>query len=180
MESPSISYDVNRSGKSRVFVNASVPEFINHRNDGGKKVGTLLVTSLLNKSTPFIRYNLKDYGEIIDTPDFPNKYIGPVVGRMDDILTFPDGSFFFHHIAHELYMDFIQCLQFKFVQIGNGPIILQLLPNPDYDEKIIIEEAQKRWNRRFPNYPLRIEFVQSFKINSKTGKFKNIEKITEK
>ena len=179
-ESPSISYDINKTGKSRVFVNACMPEYIDRRIEGGKDIGTIVITNLINKVTPFIRYNLKDYGEILDSLDFPNKVIGPVVGRMDDILSFPDGKPFFHHMAHEMFMDFTECLMFKFIQVNDGPITLQLRPNPQYEEAVIRERAMKRWKNRFPAYELKIEFVEGFQINAKTGKFKNIEKIKTK
>lgn len=177
VESPSISYDMNKTGLSHVFTNSCIPEYIDRRVDEGKSVGTIVITNLINKVTPFIRYNLKDYGEVLSAHDFPNKIIGPIVGRMDDILFFPDGKAFFHHMAHEMFMDFTLCLQFKFVQIENGPIILQLMPNPQYEETTIRAEALKRWKKRFPKYGLIIEFVEKFDINKKTGKFKNIERI---
>lgn len=179
-ESPSISFDVNKSGKSLVFTNASIPEFIDRQERDGVTSGTLVITSLLNKVTPFIRYNLKDYGEILPTEDFPNKCIGPIIGRMDDILTFPDGKPFFHHMAHEMYMDFEKCLHFKFLQVDDGPIILQLIQNPRYTKEEIAGEAVARWNKRFSQYELRIEFVEKVEISKRTGKAKNIEHIKTK
>ncbi len=179
-ESPSISFDVNKSGKSWVYTNACLPEFINRTERNGKETGTLVITSLLNKVNPFIRYNLKDYGEILSTPDFPNKCIGPIIGRMDDILSFPDGRQFFHHQAHEMFMDFDKCLHFKFVQVDDGPITLQLICNPKYTEAEVYKEAMERWNHRFPQYELKVEFVEKFEINKRTGKYKNIEHIKTK
>lgn len=179
-ESPSISFDVNKSGKSWVFTNSCLPEFIDRQERDGVKSGTLVITSLLNKVTPFIRYNLKDYGEILPTADFPNKCIGPIIGRMDDILTFPDGKPFFHHMAYEMYMDFEKCLHFKFLQVDNGPITLQFIQNPQYTKEEIVDEAMARWNKRFSQYELNIEFVEKLEISKKTGKAKNIEHIKTK
>lgn len=176
MESPSISYDVNRSGKSIIFTNSCLIEYVDRYDGQQGKEGSVVVTSLINKVMPFVRYNLKDYGPILDDVDFPNKVMGHITGRVDDILSFPDGSCFFHHQAHEMFMNFHECLQFKFLQIGDGPITLQLLPNPNYDKDYIIKKARERWNKRFSNKPLEIEMVDHFEIDKKTGKFKNIEK----
>lgn len=174
MESPSIAYDLNKSGICPVFSNSCIVEYID--NDGmDGTIGNVVITSLLNKVTPFIRYNLKDYGPKLNSPNFPNKVMGPVIGRVDDILTFPDGKPFFHHQAYEMFMDFCEVLQFKFLQVGDGPICLQLVQNPQYPQDVIKQKAIARWEKRFPNYSLQIEFVDKIEIDKKTGKCKNIE-----
>lgn len=177
METLCISYRENGSGPGIVFSNAVMPEYVDICKRDGKDTGTLIVTSLINKVTPFIRYNLKDFGDILDFEGFPFKYIGSVIGRMDDVLTLSDGSPFFHHMAHEMYMDFTKCLHFKFMQVESGPIVLQLICNPEYPQIEVLEEAKERWDKHFPNEQIKIEFVDRFEINKRTGKYKNIEHL---
>ena len=152
-------------------------EIINERDFGGQRVGDVIITNLINYTMPIIRYDLKDLCEIKEDKNIPHKYISPIIGRIDDILQFPDGKQFVHHHAHEMFMDFEECEQFKFLQKDNGPIVLQLKPNKRFSNDFIKEKAYQRWNKRFSQYILEIEFVEKFEINPTTGKFKNIEKI---
>lgn len=177
MESPTLGYEVNKSGKRIVFPNSNLFEFINQRDMDGKLVGDILITNLVNKVMPIIRYDLNDFGIIVKNINFPHKEISEIIGRLDDILTFPDGKLFVHHHAAEMFMDFKECDQYKFEQYVNKPIKLLLKPNNYYTKEEIEDKAIERWNRRFKKYPLQIQFVEKFYIDSKTGKFKNIEKF---
>ena len=147
---------------------------------GNKEVGDIILTNLINYTMPIIRYDIKDLGSF-STNDInvPHKYIGDIIGRIDDILDFPDGEKFVHHHAHEMFIDFTECEHFKFEQKGNETIRLLLKANKKFTEEEIRKKAQLRWNKRFEKYPLNIEFVDKFEINPKTGKFKNIEKINK-
>ncbi|MFZ4796169.1 MAG: hypothetical protein ACOYMA_01660 [Bacteroidia bacterium] len=178
MESPCLGFELNKSGKRTVYPNSNMFELINERNFENQYVGDVVITNFINFSMPIIRYDLKDLCEIKNDENIPHKYISPIIGRIDDILQFLDGKQFVHHHAHEMFMDFEECEQFKFIQILNQNIILQLKPNKKYSLDEIELKAQNRWNKRFEKYPLIIEFVDKFEINPKTGKFKNIEKIS--
>ncbi len=177
MEVPTLAYDINDSGKRRVIGNSFAIEFIDERVDDGKRVGTPVVTNLINYTMPFIRYNTHDVGTVVDDKAFPNRVIGRILGRMDDVLDFPDGSQFVHHHAAEMFMDFESCDHYKFIQQGAGPIELLIKPNADFEKADIKVEALNRWNRRFPDYALVVKFVEKFEIHPRTGKFKNIEKV---
>lgn len=177
MEAPTLAFDINNTGRLRTFPNTVLVEYINQLMHDGQLIGTPVITNLVNFTMPFIRYNTHDVSNILRTSGFPVKEIGYVRGRMDDILQFPDGNHFVHHHAHEMFMDFEECEQFKFYQISNGPIVLQLKPNKRFSNDSIITKALLRWNKRFSKYPLKIEIVERFEINHITGKFKNIEKI---
>ncbi|HPW65755.1 MAG TPA: hypothetical protein PLY32_00130 [Salinivirgaceae bacterium] len=177
MESPCLGFELNKSGERTVYPNSNLFEIINERDFGGQRVGDVIITNLINYTMPIIRYDLKDLCEIKEDKNIPHKYISPIIGRIDDILQFPDGKQFVHHHAHEMFMDFEECEQFKFLQKDNGPIVLQLKPNKRFSNDFIKEKAYQRWNKRFSQYILEIEFVEKFEINPTTGKFKNIEKI---
>ncbi len=179
MEAPSLAYDINNTGRLLTFPNTFFVEYLNQQMHDGQSTGTPVVTNLVNFTMPFIRYNTHDVSNMLDTPGFPFKEIGYVRGRIDDILQFPDANLFVHHHAHEMFMDFEECEQFKFYQVNNGPIVLQLKPNKSFSKELIKIKAMQRWNKRFSKYPLKVEFVENFEINQITGKFKNIEKILE-
>ena len=176
MESPSLGYEYNSSGKRMLFPNSNFFELHDAKDYDGEKYGKTVITNLLNFTMPIIRYDLNDLCEIKDEPEVPYKYIGNIIGRADDILEFPDGSKFVHHHAYEMFMDFEECDHYKFEQKGKETIKLLLKPNKKYSNEEIKAKAIDRWNKRFKKYPLEIEFVTEFVIDPKTGKFKNIEK----
>ncbi len=177
METPTLAFDINDSGRRKVLSYSFLMEYIDERIDNGKRVGTPVVTNLDNYTMPFIRYSTEDIGSIVDDPEFPNRIIGRILGRMDDVLDFPDGTKFVHHHAANMFMDFEACEHYKFVQKGTGIIELLIKPNPAFDKEEIETKARKRWNKRFERYPIEIKFVEKFEIHPKTGKFKNIEKM---
>lgn len=179
-ESPSIGYEVNKEGCFRLFPNSNFTEFLDiHKTADGNK-GTIVVTNLINKIQPFIRYNLKDYADIIQREGFGTKFIGPIVGRLSDILTFPDGNKLFHYGISQRFIDFHLAAQYKFMQVDDGPIIMQILPKTGVEEYKVIEEARSRWNQSYSQYELSIEIVDKFEIDKKTGKFKVIDHIVTK
>lgn len=178
MESPCLGYEHNKLGKRPVYPNSNIFEVTNPRKIDDESVGDVLFTNLLNYTMPIIRYNIKDIVVILNNDEhFPHKYIGNIIGRIDDLLDFPDGKKFVHHHAYEMFKDFEECEHFKFEQKGNETIKLLLKPSKKYSNEEIKAKAIVRWNKRFAKYPLDIVFVDKFEINLKTGKFKNIEKI---
>jgi phenylacetate-CoA ligase len=175
MESPCLGYEINKSGKRIVFPNSNLFEYVNVRESETGKAGDVLITNLLNFTMPIIRYDLKDIGVVLHDKNFPNKIIGEIVGRIDDILDFPDGKKFAHHHAHEMFMNFHECEMFKFIQKPDKSVVLQLKIAYGQDKSFVEQQAYKRWSHRYRDTPIIIEFVDKFEINPQTGKFKNIE-----
>lgn len=174
-ESPSLGYEINKNGYYRLFPNSNIFEFIDiHSTEVGEK-GTVVVTNIINKVQPFVRYNLKDYADINNDYEFGITKLGHIMGRISDILTFPDGTKLFHYCISQLYIDFNYAQRYKFLQIGNGPIEMHIVPNKDVDRDIIIEDALKRWKKKYNHYDLIVKIVDNLPIDSKTGKFKVIE-----
>jgi phenylacetate-coenzyme A ligase PaaK-like adenylate-forming protein len=173
MECPTVSYEVNRNGLLSVFSNSVLVQYI---KNGGEQ-GIPVITNLVNYTMPFIRYSTNDTSFVLDNPEFPNRVMGTIIGRLDDTLTLPDGNSFVHHHAHEIFMDFSECEQFKFIQQNSDKIILQLKVRNDADKEYVKGKAIERWSKRFPIDYLEIQFVEMFSIDLKTGKFKNIEKL---
>lgn len=176
-EVPTIGYEVNMEGIFHLFPNSCLVEFADISNTEYGKKGKLIVTNLINKAQPFVRYNLNDFTDIIEDVDFGSKFIGQVVGRVSDVLTLPDGGSVFHYCISELFIDFKCALQYKFIQINDGLIKVLILPDSHYSDEEVISEAKKRWATKYNDYPLTVEIVNHFDIDEKTGKFKVIERI---
>jgi phenylacetate-coenzyme A ligase PaaK-like adenylate-forming protein len=179
MESPMIGFDMDMEHKFKLYPNSNMFEFIDIREENDIKLGTPIITNLYNYSMPIIRYNTNDIAYIDDSPDFGIKYLGKIIGRLDDILTFADGTKFAHHHAHEMFMDFHECEHFKFVQYPDNSIALQLKILKTADPENIELLARDRWNKRFPNQELKIEFLDEFPIDTSSGKTRNMEIIRE-
>jgi phenylacetate-CoA ligase len=176
MESPSLGIDFGLMGRFVILPNSNLFQFGNIRiNKNSEKIGNVIITNLLNTTMPIIRYALNDLAEIDEQPNFGVKYINKIVGRQDDILKLNNGKELAHHHAHEMFMDFHECQMFKFVQKTDKTILLQLKIANDQDRSHVQKLAHERWIKRFGEVPLLIEFVDDFKIDPQTGKFKNIE-----
>ncbi|NOR44863.1 MAG: hypothetical protein GQ534_04685 [Candidatus Delongbacteria bacterium] len=173
MESPSASFDINLSGKMNVFTNSTYFEYIESGDSNEKYLKTPIITNLLNFTTPIVRYNV---GDLVDTRDCNYKSMGRIYGRVDDIIDLKNGKSLTHHHAHSMFMSFIECEQWKLIQ-NNGALILQLNLFNNMDELEAIKKAKSIWNKRYPDVRLRVEIVKKFKLNEKSGKFKNIEII---
>jgi phenylacetate-CoA ligase len=177
MECPTIGFDSGRDANKRIFSNFCLMELINIEAREGLLQGSPVISNLVNYTMPFIRFNTHDSAVVLDDADCPTKVIGPILGRLDDVLTLPSGAHFAHHHAHALFMDFVECLQFKFVQYPFGLVALRLSLHKGADRRVVEEEALKRWRQHFPGEELAIEFVDPMPVDAKTGKFKNIEKL---
>jgi phenylacetate-CoA ligase len=176
IESPSLGFDFGLADRFVVFPNSNYFEFEPASDsDPGIALSKVVITNLINKTMPIIRYDLHDLAEIGDQPDFGYKCINKIVGRQDDILDLGNGKYLAHHHAHEMLMDFHECEMFKFIQRPDKTVLLKLKIDRDRDRSHIEELAHERWENRFGEVPLRIEFVDHFKVNPQTGKFKNIE-----
>ena len=176
MESPSLGFDFDLVGKFIIFPNSNLFQFgnITIREDR-VKTGNVIISNLINKTMPIIRFDLNDIAEIDENPDFGFKFIKKIIGRKDDILRLSNGQEFAHHHAHEMFMDFHECEMFKFIQKRDKSVRLQLKISNNQNQSQVEKLAYQRWEKRFREVPLIIEFVEDFKINADTGKFKNIE-----
>ncbi|MBU1719950.1 MAG: hypothetical protein KKA07_12870, partial [Bacteroidetes bacterium] len=177
MESPSVGFSKNSIDYKKIVVNSSLTEVVNHREMNGSRVGDIIVTNLINKTMPFIRYDLGDYVGVLDDETFPTKKIGRVFGRFEDILYFGSDSSLSFHQTYQLFHDFHEIEQYKFLQLPNGEIVLQLRVKSDTDKAEVGKKAIEIWDEKFSGVPLKVEFKDKFEIDKKTGKFKVLEKI---
>jgi phenylacetate-coenzyme A ligase PaaK-like adenylate-forming protein len=120
---------------------------------------------------------LGDYVGVLDDKEFPNKKIGKIYGRFDDIITIGDEFFLAFHQTYQLFHGFHDVEQYKFVQFPDNRIVLQLKIRQDADKAEVKAKALHLWEKYFPGHPLDIEWVDKFEIDKKTGKFKVLEKV---
>lgn len=176
IESPSLGFDFGLQGRFEVFPNSNLFEFAPQvAREVEEKVGRVIITNLINRTTPIIRYELNDLAELGDDPGFGRKHIGRIIGRQDDILELGQGRFLAHHHAHEMFMDFHECDMFRFVQTKDQAIRLKLKIPKGSDPAQVEKLARCRWEKRFAGVPLAVEFVEYFEVDPCTGKFKNME-----
>jgi phenylacetate-CoA ligase len=176
MESPSIGFDIGLNDHFTLFPNSNCLEVENHNETVEiNKNGNVIITNLINKTFPIIRYNLNDLVEIENNQEFSPKYIKKIIGRRDDIIDLPNGVGLAHHHVAEMFMDFHECEMYKFIQKKDKTVHLQLMISPKHDKLHVSNLAAERWRKRFGDMPLSIDIVQNFMVNPKTGKFKNIE-----
>jgi phenylacetate-coenzyme A ligase PaaK-like adenylate-forming protein len=94
-ESDNIAYQCALRGGYHIATDSVVLEIVRD----GKSVpigeaGEIVVTVLRNRTTPFIRYNLRDIGRLSTHPcpcGLPFPLLAVVQGRVTDLLTLPDG-----------------------------------------------------------------------------------------
>lgn len=177
MECPTIGHDPGDGGHFRIQGHACLLELIDRRQDRDQRLADVVLTNLVNHTMPFIRYRTGDITEALDRADCPAKVLGPLLGRVDDVLTLTGGQRFAHHHAHALFMDFARCDQFKFVQYPDGRLALRLKLRTAEVPEVARTEALARWRARFAEVPLAVEFVETMPLDARTGKFKNIERL---
>jgi len=178
-ECPTMSFSYDDDNLNEVFSNTFYIECINETVEDNKTIANPIITNLINYTMPFIRYDLHDYTEKLDRPDYPTKVIGRVLGRVDDVITLSDGTHLAHHHAHDMFMDFHEVEHWKIVQKGNV-IELQLKIKAGFaPPQQVFQKARSIWNKRYPNIPIIIVSVDDYDVDPLTGKVKNLEIHTE-
>lgn len=177
MECPTIGYAPADDNHFRIQNHACALELVNHRIEGRRTLGDVVLTNLVNHTMPFIRFCTNDISEVLAQSDCPARVLGPILGRVDDVLTLPDGRRLAPHLLRTLFMDFPLCTQFKFVQHPDGRLTLQLRLRDGEVPDMIREAALARWRTRFAEVPLAVEFVETMPVDTRSGKFKIIERM---
>jgi phenylacetate-coenzyme A ligase PaaK-like adenylate-forming protein len=181
MECPTIGQDPGDGGHFRIQSHACMLELVNARieGEGDSTLGDVVLTNLVNHTMPFIRYRTGDTSEVLLRPDCPAKVLGPILGRVDDVLTLLGGRRFAFHQAYSMFTDFIACSQFKFVQSPDGGLALRLRLRDGETPEVVRDAALARWRAHFAEVPLAVEFVDTpMPVDARTGKFKILERLS--
>lgn len=159
-------------GESFRFASNSVfVEYINLVQINGDLYGELVLTNLVNKTMPFVRYKIGDHTKIPDT----TKKMGKVIGRIEDIIELSNGKMLNRLQICSIYSELSECSQYKFIQKKDKRIFFQATCKPEEDEQRVKEKILQIWRKNFDDYPLEVEFLQELLLNPETGKFKRIE-----
>lgn len=98
--------------------------------------GRVLVTDLLNRSMPLIRYDIGDLATWVDGPPCPCgralPRIASIEGRTTDFLVLPDGSRIAGPSLALLHADMQEVRQIQYVQHSRSRVTLNIVPGTNY------------------------------------------------
>ncbi len=101
-----------------------------------KGQGRVLVTDLLNRSMPLIRYEIGDLATWVDGPPCPCgralPRIASIEGRTTDFLVLPDGSRIAGPSLALLHADMQEVRQIQYVQHSRSSVTLNIVPGINY------------------------------------------------
>lgn len=173
MEAPTMGYSKNNSMTKEIFSSFVFLEVLNKRKVDNYEVGDLILTNLLFKNMPFIRYNIGDFIEILQDDTFLNKRIGRIYGRINDIIKIENEEIF-HMKLSQIYRGYIKLEQYKLV-LDRKRLELHVKVSDKYNEEEVLKETEQMWYNTYPNINISVISKEDFEIDKKTGKFKVIE-----
>jgi phenylacetate-coenzyme A ligase PaaK-like adenylate-forming protein len=180
MEAPTMAFALD-DNQFEVFSNLVFFEYENVSYENNRRSGDIVITNLLNYAMPIIRYRLRDRGRIIGEDDAAAvRFIGPLLGREDDIITLTNGQRFVYHHSYQMFASFAECRQYRFVQLPDGSMRLWLVPTNDTEKgrEAARRKALQIWRDKFPDVALEIEFKNSLPLG-RTGKHRVIERLED-
>lgn len=138
------------------------------------EMGELVVTSLVRRSMPLIRYRIGDMGILSDEKcscGCPFPLIKEICGRTMDVVTLPGGQTIVGNFWTFFTREFSEISQFRVVQDETGQITLEIVPEagaPANLQETILVEAKKRIGIQDG---LSVKLVKSLPVNQsgKTG-----------
>jgi len=162
--------------EDRLFYVEVVDEEGNVLKDGEK--GRLLCTSLYNKATPFIRYEIGDIASI--SRKNGKTYISDLVGRINEMAILPSGKKFpgstFNYIINEAQANEDIITEYQVVQVSEDEFDIYVV-----SDQRILDELKEKIQDSFDRYlepGLNTNVVQVEQIKrSASGKFKDFYRI---
>jgi len=101
--------------------------------------GRIVVTDLINKTMPFIRYDQGDYAitkTFTGTDGKHERRIAKIIGRDDDQIILPDGSIRPFHEFYEIMDKFHDIIQYRIIQKTKSHFQIKIAAKPDYFNEI--------------------------------------------
>jgi phenylacetate-CoA ligase len=143
--------------------------------------GKILATSLGNYAMPFIRYDTGDVGNLVPEDDVcacgrGYRLLKEIIGRSADFLVAPDGRYvqgwyLAMLIAHKDIWE-NQVKEFQVVQKVPHKIIINVVPEPNFDERLL-SRIQQYVNERELGWDLELRIVNEIE-RTRTGKYRFI------
>jgi len=101
--------------------------------------GRIIVTDLIGKTMPFIRYDQEDFAvtdNIINSKGLPEKIISKILGRDDDQVTLPDGSTKTFHEFYIIMNKYTGVTQFRVIQKTKSYFQIKVVTDNNYFKEI--------------------------------------------
>ncbi|MGM0651014.1 MAG: phenylacetate--CoA ligase family protein [Bacteroidota bacterium] len=172
MEHPTLAWTDPGAQTYHYPLHSVILEYVNPIKINGEIFGELVITNLVNKTMPFIRYKIGDHVKILDNN---YKKMGRIIGRVEDVIQLKTGEKLYRQQVWSVFRDFTECRQFRLLQKKNGQIFFQAILKDGFDEEQVKSKILKIWKSHFSAEPPQVEFLDELPITNKSGKFKNIE-----
>ena len=141
-------------------------------------VGRVLVTDLLNRSMPLIRYEIGDFASWVDGPACPCgrslPRIAKIEGRATDFLRLPDGTLISGPALTLVIADMPELRQVQIVQRGERHVHLNVVPTPGH----ITDGIDKLKRRLYPYFRDTMQITSSVVENipcEASGKYRFVK-----
>lgn len=106
------------------------------------EIGNVVVTSLIGKSFPLIRYKLGDLAVKLPRHMYPNKrafsypILQKVIGRDTDIVKTPSGRSLIVHSFTGIFEYYPQVRQFRVIQHNLTGVLIEVIPTAQYSDEL--------------------------------------------
>ncbi|WP_347840301.1 hypothetical protein [uncultured Draconibacterium sp.] len=151
--------------------NTAYLEYTNPVEINGEMYGELVITNLLNKTQPFIRYNIRDLVKI----PLAAGNMGEIIGRIEDNIDLGNGKKLHRLQLCSMYKPLTECSQFKLIKKKDNKIYFQTKLKPGEEKASTQQKIQAIWNEYIADCLLEVEFLDQIPLSTATGKFKIIE-----
>jgi len=138
------------------------------------QLGRIICTSLFNKATPFIRYDIGDLG-CIETID-NKRYITKLEGRKEELMFLPSGrklpgDTFFYYIIKDFAQKFKALIEYRVIQKTISDFQILIVASIDIQDKDITLLKKLIDNRLNEDVTILVSQVENIE-RSKMGKFR--------
>ena len=157
----------DKEAKMQIWPQTGILEVLNPNEQGS---GEFLVTGLINKTMPLVRYRIGDSGVVDGSEDFPS-YILSIDGRTDDLIRSSSGKIIGR--LDPIFKKEIRIIEVQIVQEAIDRIVFRIVKGDGYsksDEQLLLKEALKRLGDEFT---ITFDYASSIP-RTKNGKFKSV------
>ena len=138
-------------------------------NDYGK--GDFLITGLLNKAMPLIKYRIGDFGELDKSSLNGFQFLKNIEGRVDDILISDTGNFVGR--MDPVFKDSFDIKEAQIVQINKGLVEVNIVKGESYSKTTEIELKKNIKDRLGDSMTINFSYMNLIPRGA-NGKFKGV------